>query len=134
MSSFDEIRNGLLKKYNVGAAGKTGSTNQQESGSQGTQASTSDFYAIRSNLLDKYSEEKTEERRKAVSDWASRYNNAMQGITNPNSKSGKWYTRSAIDSFGSDIDSLIRDYDSIKDYAGRLGIPNAQRYLKDLQR
>ena len=135
MSSFDEIRSSLLKKYNVSAAGTSGSTNTQTAVTQEMQPNTdtSDFYTIRSNLLDKYSPEKTTERQNAVDDWATRFNNAMQGISNPSSKSGNWYTRSAIDSFGSDIDSLIRDYDSIKDYAGRLGLPNAQRYLKQLQ-
>lgn len=136
MSSFDEIRSGLLKKYNVSAAGTTGSTNQTNTGSGKTasiQSDSSDFYTIRNNLLEKYSQEKTEGRRNAVSDWATRFNNVMTGITNPSSKSGDWYTRGAIDSFGSDIDTLIRDYDSIKDYAAGLGLPNAQRYLKQLQ-
>ena len=129
---MSDFRSELLKKYNVGAAGKTGSPRQEiysPSNPYGQQQSTD----YRTMLLDKYSPEKTESRQKAVSDWATRFDNVMQGISNPRSKFGNWYTRSAIDSFGSDIDSLIRDYGSIKDYAGRLGIPNAQRYLKQLQ-
>ena len=129
---MSDFRSELLKKYNVGAAGKTGSP-RQEMHSPGVPYGQQQSTDYRTMLLDKYSPEKTESRQKAVSDWATRFNNAMQGITNPSSKSGNWYTRSAIDSFGSDIDTLIRDYDSIKDYAGRLGLPNAQRYLKQLQ-
>lgn len=129
MSSFNEVRSNLLKKYNVSAAGSTGSN--QQSGNT-TQTVDTDFYTIRSKLLDKYSPDKVEDRQSAVSSWAERFDNAMQGISNSNSKSGNWYTRSAIDSFGQEIDSLIRDYDSIKDYAARLGIPNSQRYLKQL--
>lgn len=135
MSSFDEIRSGLLKKYNVSAAGTSGSTNAQTAGAQEMQpnTATSDFYTIRSNLMDKYSDERTVERRNSVSDWGTRFNNVMQGITNPNSKSGSWYTRGAIDRFGREINSLILDYDKIRNYADKLGIPNAQRYLQQLQ-
>lgn len=129
---MSDFRSELLKKYNVGAAGKTSSPRQDmySPAASHSQQNSTDY---RTMLLDKYSPEKTESRQKAVSDWATRFNGVMQGISNPRSKSGNWYTRSAIDSFGSDIDSLIQDYDSIKDYAGRLGIPNAQRYLKQLQ-
>jgi len=136
MSSFEDIRSGLLKKYNVNGAGTSGTSGQTHSGTSSStkaQSGDADFYTIRKNLLGKYSGENTEQRQAAVSDWATRYNNVMQGITNPSSRSGSWYTRSAIDSFGSDIDALIRDFEGIKDYAGQMGVPNAQRYLSQLQ-
>ena len=126
MSSFNELRNDLLKKYNVSAAGNTGSTTQS-SGSGTTQQSGSDFYTIRSTLLDKYSSDKTQERKSSVSSWADRYNSLMDSI------SGKSSAVKGVEEFQRDIDELIRDFADIEDYADKLGMPNAQRYLKQLQ-
>lgn len=133
MSSFDEIRSGLLKKYNVNATGKTGSTNKQSGSTQGTppQTDATDFQTIRRNLLDKYSVEKTTERQKTVASWGTRFNSTMERISNLSS--GSQRTRKNIDGLDSDINSLIRSYDTISEYADRMGIPNAQRYLKQLQ-
>lgn len=133
MSSFDEIRAGLLKKYNVSPSTQTGNGPKNGSENQGVSSDDSDFYTIRKNLLDKYSEDKVEERRNSVSDWAKRYNIVMKGISRESDTSGSWYTRQAIDSYGSEIDSLVREYNDIKDYADRNGLPNAFRYAKQLQ-
>lgn len=135
MSSFDEIRSSLLKKYNVSAAGTSGSTNTQTAVTQEMQpnTATSDFYTIRSNLLDKYSPEKTTERQNAVNDWATRFNNAMQGVSDYDQKRNGGFTRDASGGFSSEINALIADFDNIKDYADRMGMPNSQRYLNQLK-
>lgn len=122
MSSFDEIRSSLLKKYNVSAAGTSGGTNTQTAVTQEMQpnTATSDFYTIRSNLLDKYSPEKTTERQNAVNDWATRFNNAMQGVSDYDQKRNGGFTRDASGGFSSEINALIADFDNIKDYADRI--------------
>ena len=133
MSSFDEIRAGMLKKYNVSSSAQTGNGQKNGSGTHGASSDDSEFYTIRKNLLDKYSEDKVEDRRKSVSDWVKRYNIVTKGISRDSAKSGNWYTRQAIDSYGSEINSLVREFDSIKEYADNNGLPNAFRYAKQLQ-
>ena len=136
MSSFDEIRSGLLKKYNVSAAGTSGSTSQSSSASSNYtsgQPNSTDFYTIRRTLLDKYSDENTEQRRSAVANWADRYSQVMQGVSAYDTKRNGGYTQDASGGFRDEIDSLIDDFDGIKEYADRSGLPNAQRLLKQLQ-
>lgn len=127
MSSFGDIRSGLLKKYNVSAAGVTGSTKDMEDKEK------TEFQSIREKLRSKYSTERTEERTKAVSSWADRYNSVTKGVSDYQTKLNGGYTKDASGGYSADIDSLIKDYDSIKDYADRLGLPNSQRYLEQLQ-
>ena len=73
------------------------------------------------------------QRSKSVSNWAKRFDTAMSGFTDYDKKRNGGYTQDASGGFGSEIDSLIHDFDSIRGYAGRFGLPNAQQYLKQLQ-
>jgi hypothetical protein len=44
------------------------------------------------------------------------------------------YTKDVGGGYGKEIEALIRDYDSIKDYADRNGLPNARRYVNELKK
>lgn len=133
MSSFDEIRSGLLKKYNVSPSVADRSAKKDGGGSQIASSGNSEFDTVRKNLLEKYSDENVQKRRNAVSDWSKRYYDVINGVHSESAKSGNWYTRQAVEKYGSEIASLVREYDRMKDYADRKGLPNAFRYVKNLQ-
>ena len=69
----------------------------------------------------------------AIMDWMDRYNRVMQGVSSYEKKRNGGFTQDASGGFGSEIDSLIADYDGIEryaaDYGFRYGIcHDAQRF------
>lgn len=121
---MSDIRAELLKKYNIHADGGS------EASADQTTAGKKDY---RTQLLEKYSDTNVEKRRKTVSDWKSRYNKVLKAVSDYNTKRNGGYTKDASGGFSGEIDSLILDYEKIRDYADGNGLPNAPRYLKQLQ-
>lgn len=120
--SWQDTANELMKKYGV-----------KEPSSTSGGGSWKDVAA---ELMDKYSPEKYQERATQVSDWADQYNDFVKRYSGYRNQIGNSYT----DDFGGDyygeLSDLMQGYDEIKDFAGRTGLPNAQRYagyLKDIQ-
>ena len=134
MSSFSEIRSGLLKKYNVRSSDEEERKRTKSTTTVSAPDTTSDFYSIRENLLGKYSQENVTQRRQAVSDWTSRYNKVMENLSSGFGDSGKWKTGQDMDSMEVEIGSLLRDYEDIREYADRTGLPNAFRYANELKK
>ena len=134
MSSFNYIRSGLLKKYNVRPSDEEDRKESNTGTTVSTPDTTSDFYSIRENLLGKYSQEKTYQRRQTVSDWASRYNKVMENLSSGFGDSGQWKTSQDMDNMEVEIGSLLRDYEEIREYADRTGLPNAFRYANELKK
>ena len=116
-----EVRNKLLEKQR--AAGYPG----------GTEDNKKQYTSVRERLLSKTTEENIRSARKKVSNWADKYNTVMKGVSDYQSKLKGGYTKDASGGYAKAIDELVRDYDGIKSYANRMGLPNAQRYLKQLQ-
>ena len=134
MSSFSDIRSGLLKKYNVRPSDEEDRKETKSTTTVSAPDTTSDFYSIRENLLGKYSQENVTQRRQAVSDWTSRYNKVMENLSSGFGDSGKWKTGQDMDSMEVEIGSLLRDYEDIREYADRAGLPNAFRYANELKK
>lgn len=129
MSSFDEIRKNLQKKYNTSATGTSGSA--AESGS--SNGSGSSFEEIRSHLRDKYSAENVSKMRTSLNNWVDKYNATTKGISDFNARRNGGFTTDASGGYAEDVASLIREFDGIKDYADKLGLPNAKRYVTELK-
>lgn len=70
----------------------------------------------------------------AIMDWMDRYNRVMQGVSAYDKKRKGGFTRDASGGFGSEIDSLIADYDGIERYAADYGFRDAQKYLVQLKK
>lgn len=74
--------------------------------------------------------------RASVSDWMDRYNRIMQGVSDYDKERNGGYTQDASGGYGSSIESLIADYESIKGIAGQYGFQDSDKYLgylKELQ-
>lgn len=69
-----------------------------------------------------------------IMDWMDRYNLVMQGVSAYDKKRNGGFTRDASGGFGSEIDSLIADYDGIEGYASEYGFRDAQKYLVQLKK
>lgn len=134
MSSFSDIRSGLLKKYNVRPSDEEDRKETKSTTTVSAPDTTSDFYSIRENLLGKYSQENVTQRWQAVSDWTSRYNKVMENLSSGFGDSGQWKTGQDMDSMEVEIGSLLRDYEDIREYADRTGLPNAFRYANELKK
>ena len=129
-NDFYAVRSRMLEKYNVGS-GTSSKQSGQKSG--GESPENDEFMTVRQKLLEKYSDDSAQKNRTSVSNWVTRYNSAISGFSDYENKRNGGYTHDASGGFGSEIDSLIADFDSIRGYAGRYGLPNAQQYLKQLQ-
>ena len=70
----------------------------------------------------------------AIMDWMDRYNRVMQGVSSYEKKRNGGFTQDASGGFGSEIDSLIADYDGIERYAADYGFRDAQKYLVQLKK
>ena len=70
----------------------------------------------------------------AIMDWMHRYNRVMQGVSAYDKKRNGGFTRDASGGFGTEIESLIADYDSIEGYASEYGFRDAQKYLVQLKK
>lgn len=129
MSGFYDLRSELLKKYNI--------DQQQEKGtsySNYTYDDGEDFYSFRQKLLDKYSEENVRQRQKNITDWINRYNTIVKGFGQEDAVKNGFYTRQTIDQYGKELDSLVSGYEDVKDYIGRMGVPNAAQLVSNLRK
>jgi len=127
MSSFDELRSELIDKYGLAQQSNGGNSESSEENTTSAGEDKSDFFTIRAGLLEKYSADNVNERIQKVSDWADRYSNLVSAY------SGTWSNKADYDYYQEETQELIRAYDEIKEYADRLGLPNAFRYNKILQ-
>ena len=72
-----------------------------------------------------------EDTERNINAWINRYNqtmNELRGGTN-----GKWFSKDAIDRYSRDVDSLVSQYDSIKDYASVYGFENSLSHYGKLR-
>ena len=118
----------------------------QNGGSSQTTANSSTFGEPQHTTSNKYSVQSFEEWRQnrtsgvtpggdsAIMDWMDRYNRVMQGVSIYDKKRNGVFTQDASGGFGSEIDSLIADYDGIEGYASEYGFRDAQKYLVQLKK
>lgn len=120
-----DIRSELLKKY-----GKlsNSSGDAENSKTQNTPAAKD----LRSQLLEKHDFTKVKERKDKVRSWAEKYNRTIKGINDYSEKRNGGYTLDVSGGFDGDIDDLITEFADIEEYAGQMGLPNVQRYKKQL--
>lgn len=129
MSSYQEIKD---KMYGKTAATSSG---QKTSGSNSGGDSTGSSYSDIRNRM--FSNTMTigngDSERQAVSNWMNRYNRVMQGVSDYDRKRNGGYTKDASGGFKSEIESLLSDYENIKDYAYTNGLKNPTKVLNQLR-
>ena len=137
MSKFD----GLLERAKKNYSGSF-THNITENGSGSKQAAVSPPKSTVGSVFDGLAERaranygdsfRSEEQRSTVVDWMDRYNRVMQGVSAYDKKRNGGYTQDASGGFGSEIDSLIADFDGIKGYAADYGFMNSGNYLNQLK-
>lgn len=84
--------------------------------------------SVQDTLDQKYSYENSSQRRASVQDWSRRYNEAARAY----GETGGTLTDESGD-FRNRVNTLIQDYDKIKGYSGRMGLPNGQDYIRALR-
>lgn len=84
--------------------------------------------SVQDTLDQKYSYENSSQRRASVQDWSRRYNEAARAY----GETGGTLTDESGD-FRNRVNALIQDYDKIKGYSGRMGLPNGQDYIRALR-
>lgn len=138
MSSFDGLLERAKKNYSDSFSRnfnepRSGSTQAAVSTPQRT-VTTSSFDGLferaKANYADSF---RSDEQRSTVTDWMDRYNRVMQGVSAYDKKRNGGYTQDASGGFGTEIDSLIADFEGIKDYAADYGFMNSQNYLNQLK-
>lgn len=138
MSSFDGLLERAKKNYsdsfsrNINEP-RSGSTQAAVSTPQRT-ITTSSFDGLferaKANYADSF---RSEEQRSTVVNWMDRYNRVMQGVSAYDKKRNGGYTQDASGGFGTEIDSLIADFENIKGYAADYGFMNSGNYLDRLK-
>lgn len=71
--------------------------------------------------------------RQSVSDWMDRYNRVVQGVSDYDRRRNGGYTKDASGGFSSEIDALLSDFESIKEYAHTNGMKNPTKALNQLR-
>ena len=125
---MSDIRSELLKKYNVGSS----STSKGQTGVEAS-SGTSGKKDYRTMLLEKYSSDNVDSRKSAVSNWVKKYNSVMDGYSKYHKENSGRYTKDTSGGYSSKISELLEEYDAISEYADRLGLPNAHRYVDNLR-
>lgn len=72
-----------------------------------------------------------EDAERNINAWINRYNQTMNGLRG--GSNGKWFSKDAIDRYSRDVDSLVSQYDSIKDYASVYGFENSLSHYGKLR-
>ena len=72
-----------------------------------------------------------EDTERNINAWINRYNQTMNGLRG--GSNGKWFSKDAIDRYSRDVDSLVSQYDSIKDYASIYGFENSLSHYGKLR-
>ena len=138
MSSFDGLLERAKKNYSDSFSRdfnepRSGSTQAAVSTPQRT-VTTSSFDGLferaKANYADSF---RSEEHRSTVVDWMDRYNRVVQGVSAYDKKRNGGYTQDASGGFGTEIDSLIAEFDNIKGYAADYGFMNSGNYLDQLK-
>jgi hypothetical protein len=138
MSSFDGLLERAKKNYSDSFSRnfnepRSGSTQAAVSTPQRT-VTTSSFDGLferaKANYADSF---RSDEQRSTVVDWMDRYNRVMQGVSAYDKKRNGGYTQDASGGFGTEIDSLIADFENIKGYAADYGFMNSGNYLDQLK-
>lgn len=137
MAKNGNIMTELMQKYGVSSGSYGGGTERTVSQSFGVSGGASGGNDLMQNLMNKYfgedAQPEHERKQKLVSDWQKRYDSATKGFSRYEKKRNGGYTRDAGGGYAAEIDALIRDFDSIKDFAGSYGMAGAKRYLYYLQ-
>lgn len=137
MAKNSNIMTELMQKYGVSSGSYGGGTERTVSQSFGVSGGASGGNDLMQNLMNKYfgedAQPEHERKQKLVSDWQKRYDSATKGFSSYENKRNGGYTRDAGGGYAAEIDALIRDFDSIKDFAGSYGMAGAKRYLYYLQ-
>ena len=82
---------------------------------------------------EEFSPDKVAERRQSVADWGERYNATLKGIRDYQTGLGDKYSSDYSGGYLDEIDSLLSDYENIKSYAGRNGMPEILSYIRNLR-
>ena len=138
MSSFDGLLERAKKNYSDSFSRdfnepRSGSTQAAVSTPQRTFTTSSFdglFERAKANYADSF---RSEEQRSTVVNWMDRYNRVMQGVSAYDKKRNGGYTQDASGGFGTEIDSLIADFENIKGYAADYGFMNSGNYLDRLK-
>lgn len=69
----------------------------------------------------------------AVNDWVNRYNRVMEGVSKYDEKRNGGFTRDASGGYLGNINSLIADYENIRDVADQFGFQDSLKYLDQLK-
>lgn len=122
----------MAKKY------QTAEEWMQKNGSNSgrTAARVSSGYQTADEWMEQKSLSNSDEKKESISNWGNwinRYNKVMKGVTDYNASRGNGYTMDASGGFSGEIVSLIDDFDSIRENANKVGVPNAGRYLSNLR-
>lgn len=137
MAKNGNIMTELMQKYGVSSGSYGGGTERTVSQSFGVSGGASGGNDLMQNLMNKYfgedAQPEHERKQKLVSDWQKRYDTATKGFSRYENSRNGGYTRDAGGGYAAEIDALIRDFDSIKDFAGSYGMAGAKRYLYYLQ-
>ena len=138
MGSFDGLLERAKKNYSDSftrtiTENGSGSTQAAVSAPQRTVTASSFeglFERAKANYTDSF---RSEEQRSTVVDWMDRFNRVMKGVSDYDKKRNGGYTQDASGGFGTEIESLIADFDGIKDYAADYGLMNSKNYLDQLK-
>ena len=137
MSSFDGLLERAKKNYSGSftrniTENRSGSTQAAVSAPKSTVKSSFDGLAerARANFSDSF---RSEGQRSTVVNWMDRYNRVMQGVSAYDKQRNGGFTRDASGGFDSEIDSLIADFEGIKEYAADYGFMNSGNYLDQLK-
>lgn len=134
MAKNSNVMTDLMQKYGVSGNTSSRSTAAQPSVQPAAKTGGND---LMSNLMEKYlgdgAQAEHDRKRKLVSDWQKRYNAALDGFGKAENQRNGGYAKDIGGGYASEIDALIRDFDSIKDIAGNYGMAGAKRYLYQLQ-
>ena len=84
--------------------------------------------SVQDTLDQKYGYENSNQRRASVQDWSRRYGEVARAY----GETGGTLTDESGD-FRNRVNTLIQDYDKIKGYSGRMGLPNGQDYIRALR-
>lgn len=84
--------------------------------------------SVQDTLDQKYSYENSNQRRTSVQDWSRRYREVVRAY----GETGGTLTDES-GNFRNRANTLIQDYDKIKGYSGRMGLPNGQDYIRALR-
>lgn len=71
--------------------------------------------------------------RVAVNDWVNRYNRVMEGVSKYDEKRNGGFTRDSSGGYLGNINSLIADYENIRDVADQFGFQDSLKYLDQLK-